>query len=436
MIWEVQRWQKILLPLMLVIMCLSAPGQAEQESMGYFEVTSSPQGADVLVDGMFAGETPVIVPVRSMNNNGSTIRVLMQGFVIWEQKFPQNPFKGEILPIHATLTPISPTGSLIVRSKPSGALVTVNNGNGQMAPWTYQSLPTGTHLVSLFLMGFDPFIRTVEVKPGQTTELDASMSPRSGSGSLQVSSEPGGATVYVDGVYAGITNLVVGHIPPGLHEVRVTRAGYEDFVEWVSVPDKETVPVKAIFTPVTTMSGGFVVVTSDPPGASVYLDGTFFGATETGRPLEITNVTPGQHQIYVSSKNYEDYEATLMVAAGSITPVSVRMNPSPMPQACAMLILTSDPAGADITIDGRLKGKTPATIETVCSGIHPYSISLTGYQEYRSQVNLIPGQVLQIHAALTPLAGSSETPQKETPLSAPVLIGGLILGYAIFGRKR
>jgi hypothetical protein len=437
MMWEQQRWQKfLLLSLLAGILLVPAPALSQQVPMGYFEVTSSPQGADVLVDGLFAGETPVIVPVRSLNPNGSTIKIMTQGFLTWEQQYTQNPLNGEIIPVHAALVPISPVGSLKVSSQPSGALVTINNGNGQMTPWTYQGLPTGTHLVSLFLMGFDPFIRTVEIQPGQTTDLVANMSPRTGSGRLQISSEPGGARTYVDGVYAGITNLVVGHITPGLHEVRVVRTGFEDFVEWVSVQNDSTSKVQASFKPVSETSGGFVVVTSDPPGASVFLDGVFSGMTETGRPLEITNVTPGSHQIYVSSKNYEDYEAVVVVASGSITPVSVSMNPSPMPQACAMLILTSDPSGADITIDGILQGKTPATIETVCSGTHTYALSLPGYQEYRAPVNLIPGQVFQVHTAMTTVTEPAGTSRQETPLSILVLLCGIIMSVAFFARKR
>lgn len=403
--------------------------------MGYFEVSSTPQGADVLIDGIFAGETPVIVPVRSMNTNGTVIRVMTEGFQIWEQRYTQNPQVGQITKVQAVLVPLSPFGTLQVSSNPTGVMVTLNNKNGQMTPWTYQTLPTGTYLVSLFLMGFDPYIRNVVIQSGQTTNIVANMTQRTGSGTIQISSEPGGATVYVDGVYTGITNLVAGQISPGRHEVKVTRSGYDDYQEWISVQDKETVKVKATFKPASSSSGGFVVVTTEPPGGSVYLDNIFEGITETGRPLEITNVSPGMHQIYIGSKNYQDYTANIQVSSGGITPVSISMNPSPMPQDSGLLILTSDPQGADIILDGKLKGKTPTTIESISSGTHQYSISLNGYKEYKSQVDLIPGQVLQVHAALTPITLPTGTTGEKTPLSTIVLIGGLLMGFAIWSRK-
>ncbi len=420
--------------LVCVLMIFLPSTSAEQNSAGYFEVTSNPQGADVLVDGLFAGETPVIVPVTGTNPNGTVIRVMMQGFQIWEQKYPQNPVPGAVIPVQAVLVPVSTVGNLKVTSNPSGAMVVIDNGKGQMTPWTYRDLPAGNHLVALYLMGFEPFVRNVEVLPGQTTEVAGNMSIRTGSGTIQVSSEPGGAGVYIDGVYAGITNLVVGNIAPGRHEVRVTRAGNDDYVEWVSVQNKVTTSVQVSLKPVSITSGGFVVVTTEPPGASVYLDNTFFGMTETGRPLEISNVTPGSHRIYVSSKNYEDFEAITVVSAGNITPVTVRMNPSPMPQACGVIILNSDPAGADIIIDGQLKGTTPATIETICTGNHTYSLQLEGYETYRSSFDLIPGQVLQMNTALRSSADGKGSGQK-TAWPSPVSIITVLIISGYFLRK-
>lgn len=437
MISGIPKWQACLFFIYLTGLVLTAgvPVTAAQEPMGYYEVTSSPQGADVQVDGIFAGETPVIIPVQTMNQNGSVIRVMMQGFQVWELTFTKNPLKGEVTPVQAVLVPVSTVGSLEVSSIPPGAMVTVDNGNGQMTPWTYLNLPTGTHLVSLIMLGFDPFVRTVEIQPGQTTDLVANMTLRSGSGSLKINSDPGGGSAYVDGVYVGVTNLVVGNVPPGRHEVRIIRAGNDDYVEWVPVQDKGITSVQASLKPVSMVSGGSVVVTSEPPGAAVYLDGEFSGLTETGRSLEITNVTPGTHRVYVSSKNYEDYEAVVLVSAGGITPVSVRMGPSPMPQACGVLILNSEPSGAEITIDGQLRGATPATVETICSGNHTFSLSLTGYQDYQSPVDLIPGQVLQINTIMKPEAGNADDMGNKTPWPDLLLIIMLVAGVGFVLRR-
>jgi PEGA domain. len=171
-----------------------------EEKTGYFEVTSVPEGADVFIGSQFMGETPVLIPARNQTD-GTRIRVMMQGFEIWEQNIAGTPAAGQVVPIKVSLIPISPFGTLEVTSSPSGALVTVDNGMGQMTPWTYRDISTGTHLVSLFLSGFEPYVVNIDVLPGQVTRLHANMTIRSGAGSLQVSTTPGGASVYVDGVF-------------------------------------------------------------------------------------------------------------------------------------------------------------------------------------------------------------------------------------------
>ena len=39
---------------------------------GYYQVSSSPSGADVVFDGKFVGETPVTIPVFSSSTPGHT----------------------------------------------------------------------------------------------------------------------------------------------------------------------------------------------------------------------------------------------------------------------------------------------------------------------------------------------------------------------------
>lgn len=411
--------------------CSCSPALADDEKTGYFEVTSVPEGGDVFIGSQFMGETPVLIPARNQTD-GTRVRVMMQGFEIWEQTVAGTPAAGQIVPITATLIPISPFGTLEVTSSPSGALVTVDNGMGQMTPWTYRGITTGTHLVSLFLSSFEPYVVNLDVLPGQVTRLHANMTIRSGAGSLQVSTVPGSASVYIDGVYSGSTNTVIGNIPPGKRRVLITRAGYEDYEEWAVVSNRQVTIISKTLTPVTQVSGGALAITSDPPGASVFLDDQFRGTTETGRPLEVTGINPGSHAIYMSIRNYEDYTTTVQVKAGEVVPVSASLNPSPMPQDCGKLILNSEPARADIYVDGKFVGVTPATIDSVCSGKHTYRLILDGYQDYSSGVELIPGQILQVNTVLIPEAEKGE----ETPGPAvPALIVVLISALVIFSRR-
>lgn len=56
-----------------------------------------------------------------------------------------------------------------------------------------------------------------------------------------------------------------------------------------------------------------LTITSDVPGAQVFLDRQFVGAT----PATAKDVTPGQHQLNVSAPGYDNHVQTIDVAAGS-----------------------------------------------------------------------------------------------------------------------
>jgi hypothetical protein len=414
------------------IFCSLAPGVGAEEKVGYFEITSVPEGGDVFIGSQYMGETPLLIPARNQTE-GTRIRVMMQGFEIWEQTIAGRPAPGQVVPVKAVLIPVSPFGTLEVTSSPSGALVTVDNGMGQMTPWTYQGISTGPHLISLFLSGFEPYVTNIDVLSGQVTRLHANMTVRSGAGSLQVSTDPGGASVYVDGVFSGTTNTVIGNIPPGKHRVLITKAGYEDHEEWVVVSNRQLTTLSTVLTPLTHSITGALVITSDPPGASVFLDDQFKGTTETGRPLELTGISPGNHTLYVSMRNYEDYSTTVHVTDGETVPISARLAPSPMPQDCGKLILNTDPSGAEIYLDGTFVGVSPATIDTVCSGKHSYRLILSGYEEYSSTVELISGQVLQVNTVLIPKDEKEErTPGPGVPIIMIVLASVVFL----FSRRK
>jgi hypothetical protein len=57
---------------------------------------------------------------------------------------------------------------------------------------------------------------------------------------------------------------------------------------------------------------GTLTITSDVPGAQVFLDRVFVGAT----PVTAKDVAPGAHQLNVSAPGYENHVQTVEVAAG------------------------------------------------------------------------------------------------------------------------
>jgi hypothetical protein len=78
----------------------------------------------------------------------------------------------------------------------------------------------------------------------------------------------------------------------------------------------EKLPKTTGTTPVSTPSNvGSVSVYSSPLGASVLIDGRYYGTS----PANLTDIQPGNHIIRLTLSGYYDYEGTIYVLAGQTT---------------------------------------------------------------------------------------------------------------------
>ncbi len=390
-----------LLPLNASAESSSSATSGIDSGVGYYQIDSVPEGAEVLMDGQFKGETPITIPVYSTVPPGHTVVLSLAGFLPWTGSFRTNPLPGEVVPILADLQPINPSGSLLVTSSPTGSLVTVDGDRGQMTPWTYTNLPPGDHLVSVFLSGYQTFTTTVAVPPGGFATIHADLPTLSNAGVLQVISTPGGADVYVDQVFAGITATTIGNLQDGNHKVRLRLTGYEDWTGDVQIQGGKTTTITPTLVPISQASTGDIRVSSTPPGGSVYLDGVFQGLTPHSEHLELTQITPGVHLISIQLPNYQDYQDTVQVNASQIIVLSPVLTPATQPSGNGSMQINSQPSGADVYLDDQYRGFTPLTLPEVPAGNHTVMIRLTGYNEYDQTIPVVPMQDILISASLS-----------------------------------
>jgi hypothetical protein len=73
------------------------------------------------------------------------------------------------------------------------------------------------------------------------------------------------------------------------------------------------------------------------------------------------------------------------------------------------LSVTTNPAGARITVDSIPAGASPATIPGLSAGMHNLTITMTGYEDLSTQVNIVAGQTMDYSTTLVPAAGPPKT---------------------------
>ncbi len=407
----------------LVFIPITIPTTPIGGGTGYYYVTSNPSGASVTFDGTYEGLTPVTIDVSSTGTPGHTIAVAMPGYQSWSQYYATNPPEGSTVNVNAVLSPTYQNGNIQVGSSPSGAYAVLDNGqNSLVTPGTFSAVSVGWHNVRVTAPGYQPFSQDVQVNSNGISSVFANLIQNSQVGSISVTSTPSGAGLYIDTIYQGETNKIVGNLAAGTHTVTIRKAGYQTWTTKYTVYYGQTTYVTAQLTPVSNPTTGDLEVTSNPAGAAVYVDTDFQGITSPGNTLDVLSLSTGTHTVVVKKSGYQDYTTTTNIRAGQTAQVSVTLVPSGQPSTTASIEITSDPSGADVLINNIYIGITPLTAQNVQPGSKTITISLSGYNSYTNTLQVSAGQALQVNAALSPIA-SPTTKAQASPLVAILAVG-------------
>jgi PEGA domain len=156
------------------------------------DVTSTPPGADVELDGNFVGDTPSNIGVSPGDH---AITITKKGYSLWEKKIKVSSGKVNIsaeleaatetkaatplvesAPAQGSVSANVPedVGSVSVTSDPSGADVYVDDSLVGKTPATLKLKP-GQHYVRLFMKGYTNWSQQVTVGTGSETNLAATL---------------------------------------------------------------------------------------------------------------------------------------------------------------------------------------------------------------------------------------------------------------------
>ena len=144
-------------------------------------------------------------------------------------------------------------------------------------------------------------------------------------GSLYITSNTSGASIYVDGSYRGITPVTLSGLTTGSHTVRILQSGYNDYSLTTLVYAGQTTTVSTALitsTPTPTQTGS-IVITSSPTGADVYIDGSYRGIS----PVTLSGLTTGSHTVRILQSGYNDYSTNAKIYTRQTTTVTGFLSP-------------------------------------------------------------------------------------------------------------
>ena len=240
-------------------------------------------------------------------------------------------------------------------------------------------------------------------------------------GNLDVTTNPSGANILLDGIDKGVTPKIIEKIETGPHNLVLVYPRYETLQKRIIVEEGKTIPISELLVPKT----GSLSILSDPIGASVYLDGMPKGKT----PLDLSELLVKDYMVRVELQDYEIKENRITVQYRQNTTQKYDLKPLP-----GKVTLITDPTEMNVKFGGRLY-KSNATglllIELDPVGKHKLDFSKFGYEPLSKRIGVGANENKTLEISLNKLpAGVSSNPNmgfltlKTNALKAQARISG------------
>lgn len=258
--------------------------------------------------------------------------------------------------------------SLRLQTNPPGAKVT-RDGEHVLGdtPFRLVNIPADERFeLTVRARNFQVVRETYSLSAGEEKNVQINLEPLYGS--IEVSSSPPGAQVLLDKKLIGTTPLHYDKVlPDTAHTLTIAMEGFEEF----TVPLRLGAEESRVFNKALEEANRNFLITSTPPGAQIFLNGTQYGIT----PRQFKNFEINRDYLLVLRLGgYRDYLHRIRLNSGSTRQMAVRLEPAD--RRIGSLYLDTEPQGAAITMNGkRLSQNTPALFERLRTD-QVYSVQL------------------------------------------------------------
>lgn len=308
-----------------------------QPLTGLLLILSKPSGADIDLDGVSAGKTPLCLhdvafgPHRiTASAPGQLPRVIT---VTVADRIPQK--------IEINL--MADSARLFVETAPTGAVITLDGAVIGKTPQDLPAIASGKHAIALALSGYTPFRNEFSLKAGEQRTIKTTLAPLPGK--LTVLSTPPGARIYLNDQYKAETPLSA-EVPAGRYTIRAEARGFDPQIR------TNTVGIGAESVAEFNMikSSGTILISTEPPAINVYMDGEFRGATKGQRQdaiseqLKIDFVPRGKRLLQFTRPGYFNLTQTVNIQPKQTVILHEKLKLRPVPFVPTVIIRTGNNA--------------------------------------------------------------------------------------------
>ena len=239
-------------------------------------------------------------------------------------------------------------------------------------------------------------------QPAKTTAspspAPAQPQPAATTGDLQVSSNPSGAQVQIDGSSQQNSPFTFKNLTPGQHTVVVSKPGFTTETRKIDVAVGKSTPLVVTLNAVPVAT---ITAASQPAGAKVLIDGK-----DTGKVTPATlTVDPGEHKIILRKDGFKDsaistptlkaggaFDYRPFLQAGKNDDNPFKKLFGGIPAGMGAVNLKTNPKGATILMNGFSAPKTTPYKLALDPGTYQITLKLDGYKPVTQSVTIEKGK--------------------------------------------
>ena len=269
-----------------VFLTLQRSASQTTPSNANLSIQSTPPGATVRLDGVSLGSTPLADAAVSPGTH--RLEIMLDDHQTHTEEIEL--LAGDNAPIRVTLRAL---GSIRVSSNQNGSTVSVGGRSVGETPLN-RRLAAGRYRIDVTADGYSTFSQTVQIQPGSTIDIDATLTPLTST--LRLLANPFGA-IYIDGsrVRGEERGWFETTLPRGRHWVRIVHPGFGEWEKEIEVVQElEERRIDFLIEKRVNITSGLI------NGATIYIDGN---ATEFETPSEV-KIRVGRRRIEVRKEGY------------------------------------------------------------------------------------------------------------------------------------
>jgi PEGA domain len=237
-------------------------------------------------------------------------------------------------------------------------------------------------------LGVAAVLILVTVAGGAAAAYKFASAPASQTGIINISTDPVGAQVLVDGSPRGLTPLTLT-LDAGTHSVELRGGGQPRIIPITMTPGAQL--TQYVELPKAVADVGQLQVRSDPAGAQVSVDGTARGTA----PVMVDGLAPGEHDVVLTS-DVGTVKQKVTIEAGATAQLVVPLKTNEGAPVSGWVSINA-PVEVQLYENKRLLGDSRADRIMVSAGKHDVEIvnEVLGYRTTRT-VQVPPGKVAAI----------------------------------------